>query len=800
MTSGSTLEGGKTKVLFSASYSTENPLLWADRYKQVIGPNNDRFYSLYPGGKTAYLGLTDATGKFTTSSAAYLNQPIITSANGTPLFAGNPATTIQVPAGYQSFQVNGLAPLQANIGKFDLSLPNTNTLQGAGGLKMPTTQAYTNKAFSLGVRRQMTPWLELYTQFGDQSNYSPEAISYSYFSSVLVPANAPGNPFGQAVKVTGVQSTTPGTGYIEYTTHTKSASTGGRFTLPHEWKAELNYTWGMTDIVVLNKASLDSTSLAAAVTNGTVNPIADLQLYPFAARNYVSPTTAEQKTSSNDLQLKGVGPLMKLWAGAPLLAVGFEHKKNGGKGGYQDLLNPAAATTPGVATTTTLEQYVYWPGGSTSDDSGYSELTIPLLRKANGIPFVKLLDLQVAGRHDDIQMIMTAPVQNITTTRVDGTKTYSPVLLNGSPQPFTTGTTTYKSNNATAGFKYKPVEGVFFRVSYSSAFIPPTYAQLVTPISSGTNTQSTGAYPGVPTTSPWPYASITDTFLGNATYTVPMKSGGNPNLRPETAKGVNWGVVLEPTFAKGLRISIDYAKVTKHDAIITPTAATLIPNADSFPGRVVRGTPNAGQTVGPIVFIDNTAINAPELMTASYNVRADYTVGSTFGQWDFSAVATSWQHYKQQSIIGGPLSEGINNPNFTTNGTGLTLAKIKGNMTLDWTRGPFAAGWLTRYVGPYLLGSRYGIGGAFPVQGTVNGEVSSQIYHDAYVGYRLGKTAIGSAWWKRALAETSLQVGVRNLFNKIPPYDELGAQQFQYYSAYGDIRLRSYYITLKKSF
>jgi outer membrane receptor protein involved in Fe transport len=447
-----------------------------------------------------------------------------------------------------------------------------------------------------------------------------------------------------------------------------------------------------------------------------------------------------------------------------------------------------------------LSQYVYWPGGSTSDGSAYSELTVPLLRKANKIPLVKLLDLQVAGRYDDIKINMTAPVQNITTTRVNGTKTYSPALLNGSPQPLTLGTTTYKSTNSTIGFKYKPIEGIFFRMSYSSAFVPPTYAQLVTPISTGTITQSTGAYPGVPTTSPWNYQSITDTRLSNAVYTVPVMTGGNPNLRPETSKGINWGVVIEPTFAKGLRISLDYVKVTKHDAIITPTAATLIPYADSFPGRVTRGTPNAGQTVGPIVLIDNTAINAPELMTSSYNLKVDYTFGTSLGRWDLSAVATSWQHYKQQATIGGPLVEGINNPNFTTTGNGLMLAKLKGNMTLDWTKGPFSAGWMTRYVGPYLLGSRYAPGGAFPIQGTPDGRVSSDIYHDAYFGYRLSKAAQGSAWWRRALADTSMQVGVRNVFDKVPPYAALGGVQFQYYSAYGDARLRSYYCTLKKSF
>jgi outer membrane receptor protein involved in Fe transport len=667
------------------------------------------------------------------------------------------------------------------------------------GLKGALSQPYTNEAISFGLRRQMTAWLELYAQYGHERNYDPQNTSYSSFS-VTVPANAPGNPFGQAVKVQGQQTNDSGAAYF-YNTITQSFSTGAKFTLPHDWKADVNYSWGLTGVTVDNFRSLDATSLAAAVTNGSLNLITDVSRYPFAASAYPSTTVFYQGTSVNALQLKAVGPLMHLWAGAPLLALGVEHQESGGKGGYQDLKNPVAATTPGVATTATVEQYAYWPGGSITDNSAYAELTLPLVNRANKIPFVKLLDLQVAARDDFDKDSMVSPIQNITVTRVDGTKTYSPALLTGGPEPFTLSSSTYSSLNKTVGLKYKPLESLFFRWSYSTAFIPPTYSQLTTPISTGTITQTTGAYPGVPTTSPWSYQSITDTQLGNAVYTVPVITGGNPNLKPETSKGLNWGVVLEPTFLKGLRISLDYSKVAKFNDIITPSPATLIPYADSFPGRVVRGTPNAGQTVGPIVLIDDTYINAPSTSTSAYNLKLDYTLGTSLGRWDLSAVATTLQHYRLQSTIGGLSVEQLSNPNATTTGTSPAIAKFKGNMSLDWTKGHFTAGWLARYVGPYTDGSRYGIGGAFPTQGTVNGWVSSQIYHDAYVGYKLGKAGLGDAWWRKALADTSVQLGVRNIFNKIPPYDAVaGANGLYNYSTYGDIRLASYYFTFKKAF
>ena len=799
---GRTLEGGKTKLLLTANWSTEKPLTVQDRFSKIVGPYQARYFGNYPGGQLAYIGLATAAGAITAPSAVYLNQPIIASVNGSPLFAGNPASVVQVPVGYQSFQANGIAPLQANLGKFDLSIPNTNTTVGMTGLKMPLTQGYANKALSLGLRRQMTGWLELYAQAGTQTNASPQFTSYSQFSSVTVPANAPGNPFGQAVKVSGVQQGMglPG---IAYNTVTHGASAGARMSLPHEWKADLNYTWGLTAVSSYGFGLLDATAIAAAAANGSLNLITDVSRYPFNASAYPAVSVMSQRTSANTALLKAVGPLMKLWAGAPTLAIGVEHQKNGGKGGNQYLNNTASGTVVGVAPTATLTQIVYWPGGSTVDNSAYAELSVPLVRKTNQIPLVRQFDVQLAGRYDDYVQTMTSPVQNITSKQVGGATTYSPALLNGTAQPFTLGKGTRQKTNETVGFKYKPVESVFFRWSYSTAFIPPIYSQVVTPISTGTITQTTGAYPGVPTTAPWAYTSITDTLLGNAVYSVPTKSGGNPNLKPETSKGMNWGVVFEPTFLRGLRVSLDYVKITKHDAIITPTAATLIPNADAFPGRVTRGTPNAGQTVGPIVLLDTTNINAPEISTSSYNLKADYTLRTNaLGRFDFSTVASSWQHYKQQTTIGGAVVEQLNNPNTTVVGASqsLALAKFKGTLGVDWSKGPFTAGWMTRYVSPYTLGSRFGIGGTFPTQGTVNGWVSSQIYHDVYFGVKLGKETREASLWRRSLSDTSVQLGVRNIFNKAPPFDALGGVSPYFYSTYGDARLASYYLTVKRAF
>jgi len=807
LTAGVSLEGGKTNLLVTASYDSVQALTTAQR-SQIWGPYEARFFAAYPGGELAYAGVTNAAGAFTSSSAGYLSTPIITSANGTPLFAGSTATTVQVPAGYTGG--SGLAPLQANIGNFNLAHPNNANQVGIHGLDFPLTQSPIEKAISVLLRRNMTPWLEVYADLLTSSNSFTSPVDYFSFGSVTVAANAPGNPFGQAVKVSGTEQSN----LLPYSTDTVSQdlSFGAKLSLPHDWKAEINYTWGQSELGPHLSALTDTTALGPAMNSGAINLIADLSRYPINASAYSEYVYYPGNSSVNDVQAKAAGPLFRLWSGSPTLAVGIEHRKAGNGSTPEYISEPANGTVPGVTTGSLLWEEIYYPGASVSDDSAYAELNVPLVSKANRVWGVTQLDLQAAGRYDSLEEFTTSPTDTVIENELNsGTVTSPDFTGTTTPEPFTPNTTRYHSTNGTFGFKYKPVDDVFFRWSYSTSLVPPTYSQLLAPISGGTQVQPTGAYPGVPTTSPWAYRSIADPLL-NATYDVPVEAGGNPHLQPETSHGIDWGVVFEPTFLKGLRVSVDYTKVTKYNDIITPSVASLLAYSAEFPGRVTRGTPNAGQSIGPVVLINDTYINAPETFTASYNIEVDYSFKlASLGGFKLSGVATSWQHYSIQSVIGGAFVEQLGNPDAIPVsgglGQGAALAKFKGNLGLDWNKGPFSAGWLVRYVGPYTDGSYYGSANGVPspdFYGTLsnNGWVSGQIYHDVYVGYKLGKAVGGAAWWKRALANSKIQVGVINLFNHIPPYDgsPLGSDGVPLLmSAYGDLRLAEYRVSIKKS-
>jgi iron complex outermembrane receptor protein len=782
LTLGESLEHGKTNVLFAASYQTEQPLLVQDRLSQIVGPNQARYFGGFPGGELAYVGITAGTG--------FLGQPIVTSANKTPLFAGSTATTVQVPVGYQGGQ--GLSPLQANIGNYNLAHPNTQTDSGILGLQLPLTAESAQKSFELAINRQMTDWLQVYGQFMYASNPLLAVFDNgALFSGITELASNPGNPFGQNVKVFGTENA--GYPLVRANTISRHFSGGAKIDLPFDWKANLNYTWGGSDFVEYSEG-LDSSALQAAVTAGNVNLITDLSRFPVNALAYYEVGDLVGYSSVDALQLKAAGPLMKLWAGAPSLALGVEHLKNGNSYSKFQESFPADAAVG--------SEVIYVPGASESDNSGYAELTVPIVSKANSLFGVRQLDIQAAGRYDSLRERTTSPADTIVEAGPTGAVIFtSPNLLNGTLEPFTPASTTYHATDGTIGFKYKPVDDVAFRASYSTAFVPPTFSELLVPVSIGTQTETAGFFPGVPTTSPWGYVAVTDPQL-NATYDVPVKSGGNPNLQPETAHSIDWGVIIEPTFLSGLRVSLDYTKITKYNDIIVPTAASLIANAAQFPGRVTRGTPNSGQSVGPIVLIDDTNLNAVETWTSYYNLEADYTLRTdSAGTWKLSAMANSWQHYDIQSVIGGAAVEQLGNPYVTPAGVGAGLAKFKGDLGLDWKKGPFSAGWLARYVGPYNAGALFGLGGANAYEeGTVNGWVSGQIYHDIYLGFKVGKAAGSASWWRTALSGTSVQVGVKNVFNRVPPYDGAGGIAGEWYSLYGDDWLAAYYLRVTKSF
>ena len=165
-------------------------------------------------------------------------------------------------------------------------------------------------------------------------------------------------------------------------------------------------------------------------------------------------------------------------------------------------------------------------------------------------------------------------------------------------------------------------------------------------------------------------------------------------------------------------------------------------------------------------------------------------------------------------VLIGAVASGINS--FAGGGTlvsfpVLTLSfgipSIKANATLGWDYRGWNAAWTTTYYSSYkqLLSPQSPIthqGGSNPDLTAAQGSftIPSQVYHDIYASYAFGVTGAESddRPGKRFLSGVSLQFGIRNVFNKLPPFDVYNLPYF--YSTYGDPRLRTYRLAVTIGF
>jgi iron complex outermembrane recepter protein len=265
--------------------------------------------------------------------------------------------------------------------------------------------------------------------------------------------------------------------------------------------------------------------------------------------------------------------------------------------------------------------------------------------------------------------------------------------------------------------------------------------------------------------------------------------GGNPDVRPDHTRSLNMGVVLEPRFVPGLRASIDYARIERRDGISSLQWQAVVDNEDLLPGRVERGPVSSGDPfgVGPITHVDGTTMNVSRDRSVNYNFTVDYQFGTTGkGAWQVFAIGNSWQHYQRQLSPDQPPHEMINTDALVSQ----QQSKFSGSAGINWTRGSWSTGWSSRFFGAYRVPEIYRT-----AQGSDH--VTSQLFHDIYVGYtfRSGKDTAGSA---RVLPGLTVQIGAKNVFNTKPAFD--AGNPSTYHSAYGDLRLGRYYVTVRKRF
>ncbi|MBB1472317.1 TonB-dependent receptor [Luteimonas sp. MC1782] len=381
-------------------------------------------------------------------------------------------------------------------------------------------------------------------------------------------------------------------------------------------------------------------------------------------------------------------------------------------------------------------------GGEYDVTEVFAETTIPVLAD---LPGVERLAIDLAGRYSDYSTIGSAVTWNV-------------------------------------GLDWTIIPSLRFRGTHAQAVRAPSIGELFNPqsqnfatINDPCNYQVTN--PNRPSTAPdvaLRQANCTalgvpvgwvDTYSANR----PGVSGGNPNLAQEEAESVSFGFVWQPGFVEGLGVSVDYWRVTLHDAIGAVTAQTNATRCVDSPGGInnkfcsfISRAPTGGYTDPqgrdfPAYSITNwLALN--ENLAKSRRVGVDLEVDYRFemlgGNSTLRFVGTRMIQSREWAFQDFP-------DEFLEYVTYFTDPRWRAQLNGTYRRGNWRGSWDLNYVDGNLrvtpASYRSNPGSQSPIR---NG---SWVYHNMQAGYKFGDSGL------------DLYVGVDNVFDKDPPLNYFGA-------------------------
>jgi len=294
-----------------------------------------------------------------------------------------------------------------------------------------------------------------------------------------------------------------------------------KWTIGGGWRAVGTFNFGFGDGVVhqgdndVRAGSSLAQALAGTTTATALNPYNPSATNAAAVANIRDWNKFTNRDHSS-MQAKIVvdGPLFKLPAGDVKVAVGGERY-------WEDQFSVEAVGRY-------FAEDPFLAGGSAWRDrtvhSVFAELVIPVFSADNAIPGFHNLTLNVSGRYDH----------------------YSD--FGGTFNPKFAGT-------------WSPVEGLSIRGSYSTSFVAPSLNSMAKP-------------PSVV------LAATTSSALipagGGANLPMATIQGGNPGLKPETAKTYDIGFDLTPTFLPGFKASLTYYHIDMRDVIAGPNTSQFL--------------------------------------------------------------------------------------------------------------------------------------------------------------------------------------------------------------------------------
>ncbi|MHB1059306.1 MAG: TonB-dependent receptor domain-containing protein [Rhodanobacter sp.] len=235
-----------------------------------------------------------------------------------------------------------------------------------------------------------------------------------------------------------------------------------------------------------------------------------------------------------------------------------------------------------------------------------------------------------------------------------------------------------------AGLEFRPADTLLLRAGYGKSFKAPDL----------TNVYTAPEYNYGVDLPP-------DPLRGGETGTATVVFGGNPLIRPQTGNSRTVGLVWSSKAIANLQIGLTNFRITQDDRIVLPNPFFIVQDPGSFPeSLIVRGQPTQADMAkgyaGKILLVDGRFLNFGGLVVQGYDLDVSDRFETPVGTFSPSMSATQYYRY-ESATPGAELQDRLGYASADA-----FAPRWKGDIALDWMRGPWSVHIAGRYVSAYL--------------------------------------------------------------------------------------------------
>lgn len=295
--------------------------------------------------------------------------------------------------------------------------------------------------------------------------------------------------------------------------------------------------------------------------------------------------------------------------------------------------------------------------------------------------------------------------------------------------------------------------------------------------------------------------------LPNVAISLPIISGSNADLKPETSKSLTIGAILQPRFIPGLSLSVDYYRIKVNGVIVSLSAQTIANSCYDQPTlnnpfcpifTRFRGPGNGPLGELPGQVLGNSLISAPVNFAKRVREGIDVNFAYRAKLSDKVRIDTSviYVHGLKSSNYENPSLPGFENRILSELGD----PKDEARFDADLTYGAFTFGYRLRFIGKMYVNAFEDFN-ELPGACTVNGCPPNNLdYSDIRKYPRVFYNDLRFQWNLKngeGGRDSAFYFGVNNVLNQNPP---LGLTATGSGSAIYEVRGRNYYAGFRGRF